>query len=170
MQRGARPPPLARYVHATDQPLEDVMAERTEREVLHHLVEVCRDGERGFRVAADYVEDPALKALFQELAEQRQQFARELVPHLNRLGGAPDWEGTVGGALHRGWMNVRAHVPGHADHAIVVEAARGEHAALGAYDEALHGMLPPTVSSLIEVQRDDIEESRARIRAFDRAA
>ena len=31
---------------------EDVMAERTEREVLHHLIEICKDGERGFRTAA----------------------------------------------------------------------------------------------------------------------
>jgi hypothetical protein len=67
-------------------------------------------------------------------------------------------------------MSVRAHAPGRADHAIVVEAARGEHAALGAYDEALHGMLPPTVSSLIEVQRDDIAQSSERIAAFDHAA
>jgi uncharacterized protein (TIGR02284 family) len=160
---------MARNVHRRDR-AEDVMAERTEREVLHHLVEICRDGERGFRAAADHVRDPALKTLFLELAEQRQKFAQDLVPHLNRLGGAPDWQGTAAGALHRGWMNVKAHVPGHADHAIVVEAVRGEHAAIGAYEEALDGMLPPTVSGLIEVQRDDIEQSRARISAFDHAA
>jgi uncharacterized protein (TIGR02284 family) len=146
------------------------MAERTEREVLHHLVEICKDGERGFRAAAEYVHDPALKTLFAELAEQRRRFAQDLVPHLNRLGGAPDWQGTAAGALHRGWMNVKAHVTGHADHAIVVEAARGEHAALDAYDEALHGMLPPTVSSLVEVQREDIAQACERITAFDHAA
>ena len=142
------------------------MAERTEREVLHHLVETCRNGERGFRAAADYMQDPSLKAMFLELAGQRRQFAADLVPHLNRLGGAPDSEGTAAGAVHRGWMNVKAHVPGHDDQTIVVEAARGEHAALGAYDSALHGMLPPTVTSLIEVQRGDIEGSLKRIQAL----
>ena len=34
------------------------MAERTEREVLHHLIEICRDGERGFHAAADHVAAP----------------------------------------------------------------------------------------------------------------
>lgn len=145
------------------------MAERTEREVLHHLIEICRDGEHGYRAAAEHVHDESLKGLFRDLAEQRRKFADDLVPHLNRLGGAPDGAGTTAGALHRGWMNLRAHMPRHADHTIVVEAGRGEHAALQAYDDALHGMLPPTVSSLVEEQRDEIERSRERMRTIDPA-
>ena len=142
--------------------------ERSEREVLHRLIEICRDGERGFRAAAEYVGDPSLKAFFNELARQRGAFAIDLEPHLHRLGGRTDGEGTSAGALHRGWMNLKGHVPGHGDHSIVVEAARGEHAALVAYDDALHGMLPPTVSGVIEAQRDAIEATQERILAFDR--
>jgi uncharacterized protein (TIGR02284 family) len=146
------------------------MAERTEREVLHHLIETCRDGERGFRAAAEYVGDPLLKSLFVDLAEQRRQFAGDLMPHLNRLGGYADWSGTNVGALHRGWMNILAHVPGHPDHTIVVEAERGERAALATYDEALGGMLPPTVTGLVEAQRDELEVALAHIHEVDRAA
>ena len=140
------------------------MAERTEREVLHHLIEICRDGERGFRAAADHVTAPSLKALFADLAAQRRQFADELAPHLYRLGGLPDG-GTNAGAIHRGWMLLRGLVPGSDDRAIVKEAARGEHAALGAYEDALSGMLPPTVSDLIETQRDAIFAANDRIAA-----
>jgi uncharacterized protein (TIGR02284 family) len=143
------------------------MAERTEREVLHHLIETCKNGERGFRAAADYVHDPALKSLFMTLAEERQRFAADLVPHLQRLGGRADDEGTSAGALHRGWMNVKGHVPGHHDHTIVVEAERGEHAALGAYEDALKGMLPPTVTSLIEAQCEAVRKAHERLRALD---
>jgi uncharacterized protein (TIGR02284 family) len=144
------------------------MAERTEREVLHHLIEICRDGEHGFRTAAEYVQDPKLKSLFMTLAEERQRFATDLVPHLQRLGGRADAdEGSSTAALHRGWMNVKGHVPGHQDHTIVTEAKRGEHAALNAYEEALKGMLPPTVSSLIEAQRDAMQKRSDEIRAFD---
>lgn len=146
------------------------MADRTERDVLEHLIEICRDGERGFRAVAEYAHDPSLKALFMELAEQRRKFALDLVPHVNRLGGWTKWGGTSAGALHRGWMNLKAHVPGHPDHLIVAEAERGEHAALSAYDEALSGMLPPTVSGLIEAQREEIQLAQARILALDRAA
>ena len=62
------------------------MAERNERGVLHHLIEICKDGERGFRTAADHVSAPVLKTLFADLAAQRKQFAGELEPHLHRLG------------------------------------------------------------------------------------
>ena len=61
------------------------MAERTEREALHHLIDICRDGERGFRAAAEAVSDPRLKTLFKELAAERAKFAADLVPHLQRL-------------------------------------------------------------------------------------
>jgi uncharacterized protein (TIGR02284 family) len=143
------------------------MAERTERKALLHLIEICRDGERGFRAAEHAVSDPKLKALFGELAAERARFATDLLPHLRRLGGMTDGEGTTAGALHRRWMNLKAYVPCHHDHAIVTEAERGEHAALDAYDDALHGMLPPTVTSLIESQQEAMHCAGERIRAID---
>lgn len=142
------------------------MAERTEREVLHHLIEICKDGERGFRTAAEQVGAPVLKTLFADLAAQRRQFAAELTPHLARLGGLSDG-GTNAGTLHRAWMMLRGLVPGTHDHAIVTEAERGEHAALNAYIDALNGMLPPTVTDLIESQRSAIEAANERIRTIE---
>ena len=143
------------------------MAERTEREALRHLIDICMDGERGFRAAAAAVNDPKLRTLFTNLAEERARFAAALVPHLQRLGGTLDHEGTGAGALHRTWINLKAHVPGHGDHAIVTEAERGEHAALDAYDEALHGMLPPTATELVEAQQEAMHAAVDQIRAID---
>lgn len=145
------------------------MAERTEREVLEHLFEICRDGERGFQAAAQYAGRSPLKELFMELAKQRQTFARDLEPHLNRLGGSTVASGTSAGAIHRGWMNVKAHVPGSDDHTIVAEAERGEHAAIKAYDDALNGMLPPTIIAIVEAQREEMRATQKRIRALERA-
>jgi uncharacterized protein (TIGR02284 family) len=144
------------------------MADRTERDALRHLINICMDGERGFRAAAEAVAEPKLRVLFDDLAEQRGRFAAQLVPHLRRLGGTADWDGTSAGALHRGWINLKAHVPGHHDHSIVSEAKRGEHAALNAYDDALHGMLPPTVTELVEAQQEAMHDAVDRIRALDR--
>jgi dihydroorotate dehydrogenase (fumarate) len=124
------------------------MAERTEREVLSHLIEVCKDGERGFLAAAERVGAPGLKSLFTELAAERARFAADLVPHLQRLGGHADEDGTSAGTLHRGWIGLKGLVPGHHDHTIVTEAKRGEHAALSAYVDALNGMLQTETSYL----------------------
>ncbi len=142
------------------------MAERTERQVLQHLIDICLDGERGFRAAADYVDNPGLQTLFRHLAEQRQRFADDLVPHLQRMGGLPD-DGSEMASLHRSWMRMKGMVPGRHDHAIVVEAERGEHAAIDAYEDALNGMLPPTVTGLVETQKDAIEAATERIRTID---
>jgi uncharacterized protein (TIGR02284 family) len=145
------------------------MAEHTERDVLEHLFEICRDGERGFRAAAQYVNTAELKALFMELAERRRSFAHDLEPHLNRLGGSTVATGSIAGAIHREWMNVKAHVPGHHDQTIVAEAERGEQAAIKTYDDALNGMLPPTAIAIVEAQRAEMCETLKRIRAFEYA-
>ena len=142
------------------------MAERTEREVLHHLIEVCKDGELGYRTAAEHVAAPALKALFADLASQRRQFAEELTPHLRRLGGSPD-EGSSAAALHRGWMLMKEWLPGAHDHKFIAETERGEHFALDVYEEALNGMLPPTVTPVVEAQRDAIGQATERVRTYD---
>ena len=144
------------------------MAERTERGVLNHLIEICKDGERGFRAAADHVNEPSLKALFEELAAQRGQFAADLLPHAQRLGGDAASEGTSVGALHRGWMNLKGLVPGDHDHAIVSEAERGEHAAQRAYEDALNGMIPPTVRDTIEQQCAAVQHAYRRIDSLDK--
>jgi uncharacterized protein (TIGR02284 family) len=142
------------------------MANRTEREVLNHLIQTCRDGERGFRYAANHVRDARVKALFVEIAAQREQFADELLPHAQRLGGASEADGSMAGALHRGWMTIKDTLGGHEDPAIIHEAERGERAALGAYEEALDGMLPPTTRDMIERQCADVRHSHRRVHAL----
>ena len=144
------------------------MAERTEREVLAHLIEVCQDGERGFRTAADHVKHPGLKSLFTDLAAERGRFATDLVPHLQRLGGQSPHDGTSAGTLHRSYIGFMSRlVPGQHDHQIVTEAERGEHLARDAYEDVLKGMLPPTVISLVEGQREAMQKASARIRSID---
>ena len=120
----------------------------------------------GSGTAAEHVNAPVLKTLFADLSAQRKQFAEELEPHLYRLGGMADG-GTNAGTLHRGWMLLRGVCARYHDHAIVVEAERGEHVALNAYKDALNGMLPPTVTDLVEAQRDAIEDANERIHAVD---
>jgi uncharacterized protein (TIGR02284 family) len=118
-------------------------------------------------MAAGQAYDPGLRALFVELADERTRFAANLIPHLHRMGGYTDTEGTSLGAIHRGWMTLRGFAPGDHDHAIVVEAERGERAALDAYDRALAGLLPLTVEWLVEAQREGVRRAHDRIAAFD---
>ena len=141
--------------------------ERTEQDVLSHLVDVCENGEQGFLTAADHVSNAKLKTLFTELAKERAAFRAALMPHLQRLGGRNDPGGTGAGTLHRGWIGLKSLVPGHHDHAVVTEAERGDKHAIFAYQEALGGMLPPTVIDLVQQQRDAMRKDNERIRSID---
>ena len=108
------------------------MPDHTERGTLNHLIETCRDGERGFRYAANHVKTADVKELFLEVAGQRERFADELIPYAQRLGGHEDGEGTFAASLHRSWMGIRDAIAGHDEKAIIREVERGESAALTA--------------------------------------
>ena len=101
-----------------------------------------------------------------EIANQREQFVAEILPHAQRLGGANEPDGSLAGALHRGWMTLKDAVGGHDDAAIVREADRGERSALAAYEDAVDGMLPPETRDLIERQCAEVRHSHNRVHAL----
>jgi uncharacterized protein (TIGR02284 family) len=144
------------------------MAERTERGVLNHLIESCRDGEQGFLSAADHVENPTLRSLFAEMAAQRGRIAEALAPHAQRLGGESTGEGTGAAALHRRWIDIKSRLRRHDDNAIVVEVERGDAFTLHAFQEALEGMLPPDSRDVIERFYHELREAHGRIASLDR--
>ena len=141
------------------------MSQHTERTVLNHLIEICTDGERGFRAAADHIADPQLKTLFTTLSSQRHDFAVALVPHAQRLGGDAATDGTTIGRLHRGWMDLLGKVSPHHDNSILSEAERGEAIAEHAYRDALNEVLAPAARDLIEQQCAAVTSAHERIRA-----
>ncbi len=146
------------------------MTNRGERAVLNHLIETCKDAERGFRHVAEHATHPAVKSLFLDIASQRARFAADLLPHAQRLGGAREAEGTTAGALHRTWIDLRHAVSRDDQKAVVQEAERGEHFSLGVYKEALEGMLPPTVRDLVESQYAEVQKTGDRLRALETVA
>ena len=142
------------------------MADHDERWVLNRLIEMCRDEQLALRFAADHVKDASVKAFFVELASQRAQFAADLLPHAQRLGGAEAADGTPRGALHRGWMAVKAALSGASDRAMITEAENSEDLALAAYENALDDMLPPTAGDVVERQRAEIRLAHDRVHSL----
>lgn len=137
--------------------------------LLNGLLETLRDGENGFRTAADAVEDPELKRLFLSFSSQRGEFASEIESELERLGKDPSDRGHVAGALHRGWINLKAAVTGKDEGAIVSEAERGEDVAVKDFREALQKGLPAAVQMIVERQYVQIQDAHDHIRSLERA-
>jgi uncharacterized protein (TIGR02284 family) len=142
------------------------MADHNERWVLNQLIEMCRDEELALRYAADHVKNPSVKTLFTELASQRAQFAADLLPHAQRLGGAEAADGTTRGALHRGRMALKAALSRSGDRAMITEAEHSENLALATYENALDDMLPPTARDVVERQCAEIRLAHDRVRSF----
>ena len=136
--------------------------------LLGELVEVCRNGEQGFREAASVVRDPHLAAIFGELSEQREQFATQLRYEISRLGGKPHNHGSLAGTLHRRWIEVRSVVSSDHDRAVIAECRRGDEQALRQYRETLQEELPEDVRKLIESQEAQIRDAYERLQGLER--
>jgi uncharacterized protein (TIGR02284 family) len=137
---------------------------------LNDLIETCRDGEKGFQTAAEHVRNPDLKQLFNQYSVQRAQFASELQSEVRQLGGSPATTGSVSGAFHRGWINIKSVVTRGNDDAILAECQRGEDAAVGNYQRVLKNNLPPNVLPVVKHQFTEIKRAHDRIGGLEEAA
>jgi uncharacterized protein (TIGR02284 family) len=137
---------------------------------LNNLIETCKDGENGFRTAAEGTKNGELKTLFNLYAQQRAQFAAELQTEVRQFGDDPENTGSIAAALHRGWINIKSAVTGEDESAIITECERGEDAAVKNYEEALKEDIPQNVREIIERQFTQVKEAHDRIRALDRAS
>jgi uncharacterized protein (TIGR02284 family) len=137
---------------------------------LNTLLVTTKDGEEGFRALAESVESPRLKTTFQTAALRCSEGAAELTTKIRGLGGDPSDSGSVGGAVHRVWTNVRSMVTGKDEHALLAEAERGQDAAKSAYQSALDQDLPADVRMLVQKQYQGVKENHDRVRQLRDAA
>jgi len=138
--------------------------------VTEHLIERCRDGEKGFQEAAEKVKRTDLKSFFNEVSTERGRFAQELQAELARLG-KPEKKvsGSAEGALHRAWVDTKVALGG--DDATVLDwLEHGEDVAKDAYQKALTGNLPETLTSVVRRQADSVQRVHDKVRNLRDAA
>ncbi|MFC7287004.1 PA2169 family four-helix-bundle protein [Herminiimonas glaciei] len=125
---------------------DDVLA------TLNELIEACRDGEAGFKTCAEDIRDVQLKQPFLNLADGCNDAAQELSVLLVSRGGNPERRHSLGGSLHRRWIDIKSSLMGKDDEAIMKECERGEDMALKSYRRALEKDLPLDVRAVVERQ------------------
>lgn len=138
--------------------------------ILNDLIETCKDGQEGFKTAAENIRNSEFRRLFNIFSQQRAQFVAELQAEVHRLGGDPERGGSVAGSIHRGWINVKSMVTRTDEAGIIAECQRGEEAAVNSYQEALKADLPLDVQYVVKRQYMDIKDAYDRIRILQRAA
>ncbi len=137
------------------------------RAVMNHLIESCRDAERGFRHAATLVTHWTMRSEFKHAADLRARFAIDLLPHAHRLGGAATAEGTAGASMHRYWMDAKSRLSGHDDRSILTEVRHGDSVTVLAFKSAVEGNLPATVRDLVEQEYAELCLSHERLDELD---
>jgi uncharacterized protein (TIGR02284 family) len=141
-----------------------------ESTALNHLIEVCRDGQDGFETASEAIGDKVLQSELNQYSLQRMDFAVDLEAALRSMGQPAHDGGSVAGALHRGWMNLKAAVASNDEYAVLSECERGEDSAVRAYREAIEAHLAPEVETLVEQQYHQVQRVHDRMKQLRDAA
>jgi uncharacterized protein (TIGR02284 family) len=116
--------------------------------VIKALLQTLEEGRDGFRRAAELVKDHSLKTLFEGLSAERQEMFDELAAYSPANGN--DASLSMTGAIHRGWIHLKASLASDDDHAILAECERGENYAVNEFRKALEKKLPAGALATVE--------------------
>jgi uncharacterized protein (TIGR02284 family) len=134
-------------------------------EAITSVIENLIDSQDGFQRIGEDLKDETLKRYFLEESLNRARFRGDLETVLHQEGVHDITEnGTVSGALHRTWADIKAALGG-GDHALLVTAEQGEDAAKKAYQEALEKDLPLPIRQILSTQSAHIQASHDYVRA-----
>jgi uncharacterized protein (TIGR02284 family) len=149
---------------------EAIMDENNVVSVLEKLIEVCKDGQKGYLEAATHVKRSDLKTFFNEQSLERARFAGELEAELIRLG-KPDKKvsGSVVGALHRAWVDTKVGLGG-GDKTILDWLEHGEDTAKDAYQKAVTEDLPENIAQIVRRQAASVLAAHDKVKNLRDAA
>ena len=135
---------------------------------LNTLVETCKDGQEGFRLAAEAItDDEDLKSFLFSCSLQRSKFAGDLQNELINLGeAAPSEASTIVAALHRGWIHLKSTLTGNDNHAILAECERGEDSAVAEYRKAVNSQLSAPLLETVQGQFQEVLATHNSVRGL----
>jgi len=131
---------------------------------LNALIETSKDGEEGFRSAAENVEDSRLKTFFLHRSQEVGSSVRELQDLVRSLGGEPAESSSIGGTLHRRWIDIKTAFTRNDTVAVLNETERGEDVALSAYRKAAEQELPTHVKFVVVRQLEGAKRNHDQVK------
>ena len=135
--------------------------------VIEDLVETLEDGKKGFAEAAERLADAGridLADKFREYSSQREQFSAELRELSASHGDFIEETGSVGGTVHRAWINFKDAVSMDSAEAILGAAETGEDHAVNEYNDALEQDLTSDVRAVVARQAQAIQAAHDEVR------
>lgn len=147
------------------------MEAQEEVSTVNDLIETLKDGEEGFKQAAEGVKNAELKMLFGSYSHQRMRFARELETKAKQLGESePEQSSSTAGVLHRAWINLKSALTSSDDYAVLAECECGEDSAVAEYKKALASSPEAPLREVIARQYSEVKAAHDRVRTLRDAA
>ena len=147
------------------------MDTKNDKTELHNIHDLLVDSRKGYKEAAERVEDYSVKGLLTAFSDERIPLEaavdaelRKQDPEIAHRDG-----GTIKGDLHRAWMDLRDALSKSDNANVLSECERGEAYLLMRYDEALKKEdLQSGTRTLVTGQRAAVQGNLTRIKELRR--
>jgi len=138
-------------------------------EVLNDLIRINADRVEGYNNAVNNLGDndePMVKSMFYQVAEESQEIKERLTDKVIALGGEPATDTTQRGKVYRVWMDIKATFTGHDVASVLAACEFGEDAAQRAYHTAIDESkdFPDEIKLMIKNQQQLLKMSHDLVR------
>jgi len=138
---------------------------------LNELLEKTYDAEKGFKKAAENVENESLKSYFEGKAQERYDFGHALKTEIRQFAQEIDKGDSFASKAHRSWMDVKNFFSADNEEVMLEEAIKGEKAAIEEYTDVLkETTLPPSTETLLTQQKNQIVSGLDTIKTLENIA
>ena len=109
-------------------------------EALNDLIQINHDRVEGYQTAIEEMRksnNTMTAALFEQYVKDSKNNISELSQYVSSMGGSPDHSTTIGGKIHRMWMDIKNTFSVHEKESALESCNFGDEAAIKAYESAL---------------------------------
>jgi uncharacterized protein (TIGR02284 family) len=133
-------------------------------EALKDLARANIDSFKSFEEAAKAIDDLELKTMFRDIAQIRRNNVVSLRRYIQLNDEDFENHGSMRGALHRWWLNLRVTLQTENKLALVAEVERSEDAIKRAYEAILVRVSGNALSDVLHTQFREVKQHHDRIR------
>lgn len=127
-------------------------------EQLQVLLDRSYDSYQGYSKAAENVEEKALKLFLFNVSLERKDNSMALSQIITDLGGTPDDSGTLKGAAHRTWFDLKSMMMTNTEEVIIEECLRGEEKLVEDYMSVLkEADFPKNIENMLARQLGTVQ-------------
>lgn len=142
-------------------------------EALNDLIEINRDRIKGYeRAATDLAETHEANTIqsFHRYKRDSEQFVEELSQQVRNMGGDPASGSTIGGMIHRAWIDVKTALSIHEKESALESCIFGDEAAIKSYETTLafqKPVLPENIQAILNRQLASIRSAQHANKVYE---